>query len=186
MKKLFTLSFGMLMAIISFARQPQVTVTVYNASNNNIDYDVSIDGRMYQGNSTVISDLYQGQHTLQVYEVRGNGFFGIGKKRTLISTQQFQLRNNDLQIDVDRYGQARINEYGNNDGGWNNNGGRNNNGGYNNRNCDDKRYDHSNGNWNNGRGNKYGHYKKHKHGKGNGKWDDDDRRRRDDDDDDNR
>ncbi|MBI1780242.1 MAG: hypothetical protein HYR66_02590, partial [Sphingobacteriales bacterium] len=58
-----------------------------------------------------------------------------------------------------------------------------NNGGYgNNRDCDDKRYDHSNGNWNNGRGNKYGHYKKHKHGKG--RWDDDDRRRRDDDDDD--
>lgn len=183
MKKLFTLSFVMLMTVISFARQPQVIVTVYSMNNSNIDYDVSIDGRMYQGNSIVIPDLYQGTHTLQVYEVRRGGIFGIGRKRTIISSQQFQLRNYDLQVDIDRYGQVRINENGYNNGGWNgrdNNGGWDNNGGYgNDRGCNNKRYD--NDNWNNGRGNRYGHYKKHRHGR----WEDDDRRGRHDDDDEN-
>ena len=171
MKKLFTLVSAVLLTATAFARQPQVVIT----TDGNIlsQYEVTIDGRIYTGNTVTIPDLNQGRHTVEVYEVKRATIFG-NKRRTLISSQQFYLGNNDVQIDVDRNGQVRIRETGNynggnNNGGWN---GRDNDGVYrNNRdcNCDCKRYDHSNGNWNNGRGNKYGHYKKNKNGKG--KWD---------------
>ena len=176
MKKIITLTTAFVMALVmtAMARQPQVTLSISNTAGK--DYDVSIDGRFYTGNNITIPDLYQGLHTVQVYEVRSSGIFGIGRKRILVSSSEFRLRDYDMQIDVDRYGQLRINEYGYNDGRNNNGGWNGNDGGWNNRgdNCGDKRYDHSNGNWNNGRGNKYGHYKKHSK-KGNRYYNDQDR-----------
>jgi hypothetical protein len=170
MKKILTLTTAFIMAFVTLAmaRQPQVTVSVNNMYGR--EYDISIDGRLYTANNVTLTNLYPGMHSIEVYEVRNGGILGIGKKRVLVSSSSFRLNNADVQINVDRNGQLRINEYGYNNGGWNNNGN------YGNRDCDDKRYDHSNGNWNNGRGNKYGHYKKNKNGKG--KWDDDDDRYR--------
>lgn len=93
-----------------------LTATISASARNvilrlNDNYDVSIDGRYYQGNTT-ISDLDQGRHRVNVYKVSG-GFLGIGKKRSLVSTSNFNLRNNDVVIDVNRNGEVRINK-GNN------------------------------------------------------------------------
>ena len=108
MKKLFTLVLASFVAIGVSARQPQV---ILNSPN---DFDVKIDGQFYSGNSTVIPSLSQGYHTVEVYSVKG-GILGLGKKRELVSSTQFDLRNNDVRIDVDQYGQARINQIGNRD-----------------------------------------------------------------------
>ncbi len=148
----------MVFAASAADRQPQVII---NSTN---DFDVKIDGILYSGNSTSIPNLSNGMHTVQVYQVKnGTGILKVIKKRELISTTQFELRNNDVQINVDRNGQVRINQSGygsNNDRDWRRNQDNNNN-----RDIedDDSRYDNRNGNRNgnssNGRGNKYGHYK---------------------------
>ncbi|MEO6406211.1 MAG: hypothetical protein ABIY51_07040 [Ferruginibacter sp.] len=149
---------GMLLFAIS-ASASQVIL------NSRTGYEINIDGRVYNNGvgQTAITDLYQGAHTVNVYQVVSNGVFGIGKKRNLISTQQFNLGASDVYIDVDQNGQVRINQngYGNNNqnrnGGYNNN---NNNGGYDNR-------GNSPGNsaWGHQQGKKKGHYKnkKNKH-----------------------
>ena len=105
MKKIYLLlTIGLFVATISASAQNVVL-------RLDDKYDVSIDGRNYANNST-ISTLGQGQHTINVYEVK-KGFLGIGKKKELVSTSNFELRNNDVTIDVDQYGQLRINESGN-------------------------------------------------------------------------
>ena len=175
MKKLFTLLLATIVITAAMARQSQVSINIEYSGNPLVTYEVMINGNYYNDNS-VISNLYQGQHTLQVYETTRTGLLGVRKKRTLKSSTQFQIRNYDLQVNVDRYGQARVNETGyNGNDGWNDNNGK-----WDRRN-DDRRYDNRDCN---GRGNKYGHYKKGKHGKN--KWDNDNRRREWYDDDDDR
>ncbi|MGE5109053.1 MAG: hypothetical protein ACM3H8_16065 [Sphingobacteriales bacterium] len=146
------------------------------------NYEVNIDGRYYVNNET-INSLGYGQHTVSLYQVRP-GIWGIGKRRTLVSTSSFEMRNNDIAIEADQYGQLRINDYG-----YSGNKNRN----RNNYPNDDYDYRKNNGrgNGNNGngygpynnpgRGHKYGLYKKHHN-----KHDRDSRRDWDDDDDDNR
>lgn len=105
MKKIYLLlTIGLFVATISASAQNVIL-------RLDDKYDVSIDGRNYANNST-ISTLDYGQHTVNVYEVK-KGFLGIGKKKELVSTSNFELRNNDVTIDVDQYGQLRINESGN-------------------------------------------------------------------------
>ena len=137
------------------------------------NYEVNIDGRYYVNNETVNSIGY-GQHTVRLYQVRP-GILGIGKRRTLVSTSSFAMRNNDVAIEVDQYGQLRINDYGYSN---NQNRDRNNypNDDYDNRKNNGRGY----GPYNNpGRGHKYGLYKKN-----HDKHDKHDRRDRDDDDND--
>jgi hypothetical protein len=103
MKKIYLLLAVALLTISASAQN-----VILRVDNN---YDISIDGRNYEGNAT-IPNLEQGQHTVNVYEVK-KGFLGIGKKRNLVSTSNFELRNNDVTLDVDQSGQLRINEAGN-------------------------------------------------------------------------
>ena len=105
MKKFSLFILSSLFGLILFAadRQPMVTV---NTSN---DYEVMIDGTYYRGNNS-IPNLNQGTHSVQVYQTK-RGL--LGKRRTLISTSNFQLNNNDVSIFVDANGQLRINESGN-------------------------------------------------------------------------
>lgn len=103
MKKIYLLLAVALLTISASAQN-----VILRLDNN---YDVSIDGRNYEGNAT-IPNLGDGHHTVNVYEVK-KGFLGIGKKRNLVSTSNFELRNNDVTIDVDQNGQLRINEVGN-------------------------------------------------------------------------
>ena len=173
MKKILTFIVASFFGVAVYASEVQPQV-ILRASTN---YDVKIDNNFYNGNGTTIPNLGQGNHRVEVYQVRSGGIFGVGRKRVLVSTTQFYLRNNDVVIDVDQYGSARI--YDNGYNGTNNNQGRDNNGNWNRNgrgnNNNDDRYDNSNSQ--NGRGNKYGHYKKNKknkHQHGNGENDDDD------------
>ena len=93
MKKILTIILASFLGVAASASaiQPQVTL---HTSNN---YDVKIDNNFYNGNTSTIPDLVQGNHRVEVYQVKaGSGIFGIGKKRVLVSTSQFTLRNNDV------------------------------------------------------------------------------------------
>lgn len=141
---------------------------------SNTNYEVQVDSRTYDNTgTTTITDLTAGRHSVAVYQVVSKGIFGIGKKRNQLSFEQFDLRNNDVLIDVSQNGQVRISENGNygsnnkrnrNDGNYGSDRDYGNNGG---------KYGNSEGK---GRGHKYGHYKNknNKNGKGNNKHGDDD------------
>jgi len=149
MKKIYLLlAVGILAATISTSAQN----VVLRMDNN---YDVSIDGRNYEGNAT-IPNLGAGQHTITVYAVKP-GFLGIGKKRTQVSSSSFELRNNDVTIDVDQNGQLRINQMGNSTTQNRRYDERNTDGNYE---QNDERNGGGYGPYNNpGKGNKYGLYK---------------------------
>ena len=106
MKKIFTLAFGIVLSIAMFAadRRPIVTVSA------NRKFEIVIDGRSYASNNmspVVLSNLYGGRHSVAVYE-QGRSFFFSRKK--LVSSSSFQLRNADIAISVDRFGQVNISE----------------------------------------------------------------------------
>ena len=115
MKKIAVLIVSSLLLITFSATAQRVIVR----SNGN--YEVSIDGRYYNTNTNnaTISNLRQGSHSVQVYQVSRGGLFGLGKRRTLVSSSGFNLMYNDVMIDVDAYGQLRVNQYGNNVGNGN-------------------------------------------------------------------
>ncbi|MEO5947340.1 MAG: hypothetical protein ABIP79_11035 [Chitinophagaceae bacterium] len=141
MKKIYTfITAAFLAASVSVSAQ-KVSLRVDN------NYEVKIDGRNY-GNNAVIPSLSDGSHEVQLYKVE-KAF--LIKKRTLVTTDRFEMRNNDVNIDVDQYGKLRINGSGD----------------FNRRNRDDNEYNENNGKGygkdnNPGRGNKYGHYKNKK------------------------
>ncbi|MBI2729676.1 MAG: hypothetical protein HYX40_02795 [Sphingobacteriales bacterium] len=169
MKKIYLLLVAAL--FVTFISAEAQRVIVQLPSN----YEVDIDGRYYSNNETV-NNISYGQHTVRLYEVRP-GLLGIGKRRQLVSTSTFDLRNNDVSIEVDRNGQLRIYDSGynnNQNGNWNN-GNRNNNTGNGNN------YQNGNGRGNGkgygpynnpDRGHKYGLYKKNKNDRRD--WNDDD------------
>ena len=114
MKKIAVLIVSSLLLITFSATAQRVIV------RSNRNYEVSIDGRYYNTNTNnaTISNLRQGSHSVQVYQVSRGGLFGLGKRRTLVSSSGFNLMYNDVMIDVDTYGQLRINQYGNNVGNY--------------------------------------------------------------------
>ena len=92
MKKIYLLlAVGLLAATISASAQS----VVLRMDNN---YGVSIDGSNIDKDMT-LSNLSYGRHTINVYKLSG-GILGIGRKRTLVSSSAFELRNNDMTIDV--------------------------------------------------------------------------------------
>jgi hypothetical protein len=108
MKKIFTLGLGLMFTAAMFAADRRPTVTVTSART----FDIVIDGRHYMpnyGNTVSISNLFNGGHNIQVYQVRP-GFLMKGKR--LVASSSFQLRNNDVQITVDRFGQLQITQSG--------------------------------------------------------------------------
>jgi len=107
MKKIaiFLVSSLMLLTVSASAQR------VILRTNNN--YDIRIDGRYYNGNSASIPYLNPGYHEIRVYELRSGGFLGMGRRRTLVSSSSFYLGNNDVVINVDSYGQARITQSNN-------------------------------------------------------------------------
>lgn len=135
------------------------------------NYEVSIDDRNYVNNETVNSIGY-GQHTVKLFK-QSTGIWGVIKRKVPVSTSSFEMRNNDVTIEADQYGQLRIYDsgYNNNQNGNGNN--YPNNGGYGNQNGNGNNYPNNGGNgcqrgngkgygpYNNpGRGHKYGLYKK--------------------------
>lgn len=104
MKKIFTLVLGLICTVAMFASDRRPTVTVTAARK----FEIVIDGRHLMsnyGNTMSISNLFNGFHNIQVYQSRP-GFFRSPKR--LVASSSFQLRNNDVQINVDRFGQLQI------------------------------------------------------------------------------
>lgn len=165
MKKFITFFVAALVVFAASASAQRARVIL----NSNTNYEVQVDGRNYNNRGTsTIDDLNSGRHSVAVYQVISRGIFGIGKKRNLLSSEQFNLRNNDVYIAVNQNGQVRISENGYDGYSKSRRG---------NDDYSHGRYGNSEGK---GRGHKYGHYKNKndKYYKGNS------RHREDDDDDD--
>jgi hypothetical protein len=104
MKKIFTLTLGLLFTLAIFAADRRPIVTVTSARK----YEIVIDGRHFtsgRGSTISISNLFNGRHDIQVFEMNRR-FFMHTKK--LVASSNFQLRNNDVQIAIDRFGQMQI------------------------------------------------------------------------------
>jgi hypothetical protein len=79
-----------------------------------------------------IDNLRNGRHFIQVFEM--NKGFSIFKRKQLVASKTFQLRNNDIKISIDRYGNLTImedrfgrdNRYDNDRRGWDDHNGRDN------------------------------------------------------------
>jgi hypothetical protein len=104
MKKIFTLVLGLMLTVAMFAADRRPVVTV-NAPRR---YEIVIDGKHYlnnYGNSVTISNMHAGRHSIQVYEAR-SAFFMKSKK--LVASSAFRLKNSDVRINIDRFGQLQI------------------------------------------------------------------------------
>lgn len=124
MKKIFTMCLGVVLTAAVFAADRKPDVTIISMKK----YEIVVDGRTYFSNSRMmnIDNLRNGRHTIQVYEMNNRGF-SIFKRKQLVANRSFQLRNNDVKIMIDRFGQLTITEdrfgrndkFGNDDKGWN-------------------------------------------------------------------
>ena len=105
MKKIFTLALGLMFTVAMFAADRRPTVTVTAAKR----YAIIIDGKQYftNGNTINISSLFNGRHDVKVYKMK-RGLFMNTKK--LVASSSFQLRNSDVKINIDRFGQLQISE----------------------------------------------------------------------------
>lgn len=106
MKTIFTLLLSSFFTVASFAADRRPVVTV----NGSRSYEVVIDGRSYfgsNGNTISLANLRNGQHNIQVFEV----YRGIFRKKSrLVSSSNFRLWDNDIYINVDRFGNVQIKE----------------------------------------------------------------------------
>jgi hypothetical protein len=105
MKKFFTLVLGLMFTVAMFAADRRPTVTVTSTKR----YAIVIDGKQYftKGNTINISSLFNGRHDVKVYKMK-RGFFMNTRK--LVASSNFQLRNSDVKINIDRFGQLQISE----------------------------------------------------------------------------
>jgi hypothetical protein len=112
-------------------------------------YEIVVDGRTYFSNNKMmnIDNLRNGRHSIQVYEMNNRGF-SIFKRKQLVASKSFQLRNNDLKITIDRFGQLTITEdrfgrndrYGNDNRGWDDHNGKDQRDDHNGRDNRDRRF----------------------------------------------
>lgn len=129
MKKIFTMCLGLALTAAVFAADRRPDVTIISMKK----YEIVVDGRTYYSNSRAINidDLRSGRHSIQVYEMNDRGF-SFFKRKHLVTSQSFQLRNNDVKITIDRFGHLTImedrfgrdNKFGNNNKDWNDRDGR--------------------------------------------------------------
>jgi hypothetical protein len=103
MKKIFTLLVASLVTLVVFANhRPMVTV------KSTRNFEIVIDGKSYysqHGNTFNIPNLNSGRHTVRVFEINRSLFRST---RKLVSSAGFRLKNKDVAITVDRFGQLRI------------------------------------------------------------------------------
>ena len=122
MKKIFTMCLGLILTAAVFAADKRPDVTIVSAKK----YEIVIDGKTYFSNNRKmnIDNLRKGRHSIQVYEA--NKGFSIFKRKQLVASKTFQLRNDDVKISIDRFGHLTIieekfgrgNRYDNDQRGW--------------------------------------------------------------------
>ena len=106
MKKIFTMCLGLILAAAVFAADKRPDVTIISTKK----YEIVIDGKTYFSNNRMMSidNLRKGRHSIQVYEMNRN--FSIFRKKKLVASKVFQLRNDDVKITIDRFGHLTIME----------------------------------------------------------------------------
>lgn len=124
MKKIFTMCLGLVLTAAVFGADRRPDVTIISMKK----YEIVIDGKTYFSNERImnIDNLRHGRHSIQVYEMNNRGF-SIFQRKRLVTSRSFQLRNNDVKITIDRFGQLTITEdrfgrddrYGKDERGWN-------------------------------------------------------------------
>lgn len=99
---------GLALGVAVFAAEKRPDVTIVSMSMKK--YEIVIDGKSYMGGQRFLNleDLRKGRHTIQVYEV--NRGMSIFKRRHLVSSQSFMLRNVDMRITIDRFGKLSFDE----------------------------------------------------------------------------
>lgn len=118
MKKIFTLALGSMLMLAASAADKKPSVTVNAPKKYEIvidgrtiqtgDMRVFNDGRGYQStNSVNIPFLRDGRHTVQVYQLSKGIFM---KRKVLVASSSFQMRNKDIAINVDVFGNLKISE----------------------------------------------------------------------------
>jgi len=107
MKKIFTMCLGLVLTAAVFAADRRPDVTIISMKK----YEIVIDGKTYFNNNRMmnIDNLRNGRHSIQVYEMNNRGF-SIFQRKHLVTSRSFQLRNNDVKITIDRFGQLTITE----------------------------------------------------------------------------
>jgi len=107
MKKIFTMCSGLVLTAAVFAADRRPDVTIISMKK----YEIVIDGKTYFNNNRMmnIDNLRNGRHSIQVYEMNNRGF-SIFQRKHLVTSRSFQLRNNDVKITIDRFGQLTITE----------------------------------------------------------------------------
>ena len=98
---------GLVLAAAVFAADKRPDVTIISAKK----YEIVIDGRTYFSNNRMMSidNLRNGRHTIQVFEMNRGGL-SIFKRKHLVASKTFQLRNNDVKITIDHFGHLTITE----------------------------------------------------------------------------
>jgi hypothetical protein len=122
MKKIFTMCLGLILTAAVFAADRKPDVTIVSAKK----YEIVIDGKTYFSNNRMMSidNLRKGRHSIKVYEM--NRSFSLFKKKQLVASKIFQLKNDDVKITIDRFGHLTIMEekfgrgkrYGNDQRDW--------------------------------------------------------------------
>src|SRR4029079_1885402 len=113
MKKIFTLVLSSLFVVAAMAADRRPTVTIQSGKN----YQIVIDGKSFStsfGGSMTVPYLSQGYHTIQVYSSMGRTFF-MGRRSRMLDQSSFVLRNNDINIRIDMFGNISVKEL---KGGW--------------------------------------------------------------------
>src|SRR5574337_53702 len=105
MKNIFTLLLGGLFTSSAFANNITLTFP------NNRNYQVMIDGRNvsgydYSNNTIYLSKLDYGQHSIEVYRLKRNNWFG--NRNNLVYSSSFNSSPQyDLNISIDDYGKVQ-------------------------------------------------------------------------------
>ena len=128
MKKIFTLTVFSLVALLSFADDNRNDGKLSITNLGKQDIRVEVDGRLFDdvNNVVTIPELTAGYHTVKVYRNKQNGnraYNVIGRKQLLYSSTVTIKPRTELQITLNRNGQASINEVRMNNGRGRGNGG---------------------------------------------------------------
>jgi hypothetical protein len=124
MKRISTLLASLVLSIAVFAApRPKNSLTIQSVDNS--DIRVIVDGRRFEpnDNSIRISGLETGTHKVKIYKARNNGMFTIYNKRyEVVFNGSVAIRpRSNMNILIDRYGRATINDNRGNNGRGNQN-----------------------------------------------------------------
>jgi hypothetical protein len=109
MKRIFTLLLSSIFSLSLLAYDGS-RLSISTIGNDKVDFKVEVDGRRFnmKDNSVTLSNLSEGNHNVRIFRVKRNG---TGRKQELIyATSVFLRRGFHLDITVNRFGKALVDE----------------------------------------------------------------------------